>query len=39
VGYFFPEVLCINFGKNELGYSLGDFFANSFGHTEHKPSA
>jgi hypothetical protein len=21
-----------NFGKNRLGYTLGDFFGNSFGH-------
>jgi hypothetical protein len=25
-------MLCINFHKNALGYILGDFFTNSFGH-------
>jgi hypothetical protein len=28
--------LRINFGKNELGYLLGEFFTNSSGHPGHK---
>jgi hypothetical protein len=39
LGYFFPQLwLCINFGKNGLGYILGDFFTNSSGHLDHLPN-
>jgi hypothetical protein len=31
LGLLFRKV-CFNFDKNGLGYSLGDFFTNSFGH-------
>jgi hypothetical protein len=35
----FPRFgLCINFDKNELGYTLGDFFTPSSGHPAAAPA-
>jgi hypothetical protein len=36
LSYMGMYTLRINFGKNELGYLLGEFFTNSSGHPGHK---